>query len=216
MTTHQPKSLVRVLDKPFIEYQIDLLKKKGIGEMVLCIGHLGEQIQDYLRDGRKQGISITYSFENTRLGTGGALRNASNLLHDEFVTIYGDSYLNINYNALMAYFQDNSKIGLMTVYKNHNQHEKSNVSISGGLVRKYSKIRTTGKMVYVDYGAHCFRKNVLKMIPPTGFYPLEDLFQDLVSREELLSYRVYNRFFEIGSRQGICDFEKYVKSMEVN
>lgn len=216
LTRKQPKSLVEFLGKPFIEYQIKLLKSQGIREIVLCIGHLGEKIQEYLGTGKDKGVEISYSVEETRLGTGGALKNAAALLHDEFLTIYGDSYLELDYNGLMSHFLSQNKLAMMTVLKNYNKREMSNTCVADGLVTKYSKTNVSDNMIYVDYGAHCFRKDVLKLMPENGFYPLEKLFPELVQRQELFAYEVYNRFYEIGSPEGIEDFKNHLTAMEVN
>ena len=66
--------MVEILDKPFLAYQLELLRASGIIDIVLCIGHLGIQIMDTFGDGGKFGLHIRYSVEDKPLGTGGALK----------------------------------------------------------------------------------------------------------------------------------------------
>lgn len=139
------------------------------------------------------------------------LKQAESMLDNNFITIYGDSYLFLDFGIIFSYFSKKGKLALMTVYKNHDYHDKSNTSISGGLVTGYSKNGRTSDMVYIDYGAHMFRKQVLELIPGNRYYPLEDLFPVLISQEQLLAFEARERFYEVGSTQGIKDFNEYLR-----
>ena len=211
LTRNQPKSLVKVFGKPFLGYQLELLAKGGIRDIVLCTGHMGEQIESQFGNGKKYGVTIAYSLEDKPLGTAGALKRAEPLLDDPFFTMYGDSYLFLDFRAVIRYFKSLDKLALMTVYENHDRYDRSNTVIEGNLVKRYSKKERTEDMVYIDYGANIFRKEVLRMIPENQFYSLEDLFVRLIEMGELLAFEVKQRFHEIGSPQGLKAFEKYIK-----
>jgi len=211
LTRNRPKSMVKVQGKPFLEYQLELLKRGGITNIVLCIGHMGEQIKSQFGDGEEWGINIKYSSEDKPLGTAGALKKAEALLNDTFFTMYGDSYLFLDFSHIMSYFESQNKLALMTVYKNYDQYDRSNTVVEGNLVRKYSKKEKTEDMVYIDYGTNIFRKEVLKMIPENQFYSLDNLFPSLIEMDELLAFEVRERFYEIGSPQGLKEFEEYMR-----
>lgn len=214
LTRNQPKSMVKALEKPFFEYQLALLKGGGIMDIVLCIGHMGEQIERHFGDGREYGVNIKYSVEDKLLGTAGALKKAEALLNDIFFTMYGDSYLFIDFPAAMRYFKSQNKLALMSVYKNCDQYDRSNTAVEGNLVKKFSKEERTEDIVYIEYGANIFRKEALKMIPENQFYSLDELFPRLIEMEELLAFEVKERFYEIGSRQGLKEFEEYIKGVK--
>jgi len=209
LTINRPKSLVDILGKPFLAYQLELLQAGGITDIVLCIGHLGKQIQDIFGDGSKYGVRIRYSQEDRPLGTAGALKNAESLLDDTFFVMYGDSYLFLDFPKLMAYFVSQNKLGLDTIFKNNDSYDKSNIVIKGNLVTRYSKTEKTKDMIYIDYGAAIFRKEVLQLIPENRFSPVEELFLRLIEREQLLAFEVKERFYEIGSPRGLKDFEEF-------
>ena len=211
LTQKQPKSMINIAGKPFLEHQLDGLRDGGVSNIVLCVGHLGEQIEEHFGDGRKFGVDIVYSSEGDNLlGTAGALKKAEALLDSEFFIMYGDSYLFLDYCALMSYFNEHSKLGLMTVYRNRDLYDKSNVVIEDSLVKVYSKTEKSKDMVYIDYGASILRKNALELIPSNKQYPLEDFSQSLIKRGELLAYEIHHRFYEIGSPQGLKEFEEYI------
>ncbi|MCX5910291.1 MAG: sugar phosphate nucleotidyltransferase, partial [Deltaproteobacteria bacterium] len=154
LTKNRPKSMVQVCGRPFLEYQLDFLKRTGIENIVLCIGYLGEQIESHFGNGRQYGVNISYSHEDKPLGTAGALKNAEALLEDTFFTIYGDSFVNLDFSRVMLSFNHQNKLALMTVYKNNKRFDKSNTEIEGKLVQRYSKKEPTSQTIYIDYGVN--------------------------------------------------------------
>jgi NDP-sugar pyrophosphorylase family protein len=214
LTKSQPKAMLMIQGRPFVEYQIELLRKQGVRNIVMCIGHLGERIESYLGNGGKYGVDIRYSREDVPLGTGGAIKKAEAMLNEEFFTMYGDSYLLLDLSSVYSYFQTKNKLALMTVYQNYDSYDISNTAVSDCLVTRYDKKEKTEDMVYIDYGVHVFRKEALKLIPENCYYPMEDLFAILISQKQLLAYEVNERFYEIGSLQGLQDFGQYVGRAE--
>jgi NDP-sugar pyrophosphorylase family protein len=210
LTKNRPKSMVEVYGRPFIEYQLELLRKGGIDNIILCLGYAGEQIERHCGNGKRYGVNIKYSVEDKLLGTAGALRKAEVLLNDVFFTMYGDSYLFLDFPAAMRNFKSQNNLAQMTVYRNYDRYDRSNTAVEGNLVKKYSKQERTEDMTYIDYGANIFRKEVLRMIPENQFYSLEDLFPCLIEMDELLAFEVNERFYEIGSPQGLKEFTEYV------
>ena len=214
LTKDQPKSMVQISGKPFLEYQLDFLKRQAVRDIILCTGRFKEQVENYFRDGREFGVNMKYSREDKLLGTAGALKKAEPLLNDVFFTMYGDSHLFLDFNRVMSYFESRNKLALMTVYKNYDRYDRSNTVVEGNLVKKFSKKEKTKDMVYIEYGANIFKKEVLRMIPENQFYSLDDLFPRLIEIEELLAFEVGERFYEIGSPQGLREFEEYIKMLK--
>ncbi len=214
LTREKPKSMVEIQGKPFLEYQLYLLGKSGVKNVVLCIGHMGEQIERFFGNGMKYGVNIKYSLEDKPLGTAGAIKEAEALLDDVFFTMYGDSFLCLDFGCVMSYFESQNKPALITVYKNYDRYDRSNVIIEGNLVKRYSKNEKAEDMVYIEYGANIFRKEALKMIPEKQHYSLDDLFPRLIEKNELLAFEVKERFYEIGSPQGLKEFEEHIKGAE--
>ncbi|MFZ2036344.1 MAG: sugar phosphate nucleotidyltransferase [Dehalococcoidales bacterium] len=211
LTKNRPKSLVEIQGKPFLAYQLELLKDHEISDIVLCIGHLGGQIRKAFGDGSNYGVHLTYSLEDEPLGTAGALKNAAPYLNDTFLVIYGDSYLLLDFVKIYAYFLTQQKLSLDTVFRNNDAFDASNIVIRDNMVEGYSKSEKTPDMVYIDCGAVIFHKEVLQLIPEDHFYSLEELFLRLIEKEQLLAFEVKERFYEIGSPQGLKDFEAFIQ-----
>ncbi|MEM3519557.1 MAG: nucleotidyltransferase family protein [Candidatus Hadarchaeales archaeon] len=210
ITERIPKAMVNIRGRPFLEYQINLLKNNGISDIVLCVGYLGEKIKQYFGDGRKFGVNIKYSEEKDLLGTAGALKNAEPLLEDIFFLTYGDAYLILDYKNVMNYFRKFRKLGLMVVYKNFDRYGKSNTVVEGNLVKYYSKKKRVKEMVYIDFGVSVLRKKALEFVPPAKKLDLEFLFQELIKRKQLLAYETTQRFYEIGNPSGLREFRRLV------
>jgi len=96
-----------IAGKPFLHYLVRMLSEKGVERFVFALGYMGEQIEAYFQDGREYGISIVYSYEESPLGTGGAIRNALSKMQEEDVLILNaDTYFDMDYRSL---FQEQSR-----------------------------------------------------------------------------------------------------------
>jgi NDP-sugar pyrophosphorylase family protein len=212
ITRQVPKALVEVSGRPFIDHQLDLLRRNGMRRIVLCVGHLGEQIAAHVGDGAARGLKILYSFDgNKLLGTGGALRRALPLLGEACWVLYGDSYLDIDYQAVFDAFQKSQKLGLMTVLRNGNQWDTSNVVFRNGGLLCYDKRNRIAEMEYIDYGASLFRRAALERIPENQCFDLADLMRSLVRNQGMAGYEVHKRFYEIGSHAGLLETARYLR-----
>ena len=212
LTKKIPKSMMRFEGKPFLEKQLDLLKKNRIFDIVLCVGYKAEQIKKYFGDGKNFGVKIKYSSDKKKLlGTGGALKKAENLLEDSFLVMWGDSYLPFNFQKAIKFFKKSNKPGMMIVFKNLNKYEPSNVEVKNNLVKSYSKKRKTKKMKYIDYGISIYRKEVLKHLPKNQICDLTKLQQALIKKRQLLAYPAEKRFYQIGSPDGLEELKNYIK-----
>jgi NDP-sugar pyrophosphorylase family protein len=204
-----PKSLIPVNGRPFLEYQLELFRRNGIRDVVLCVGHLGDQIKRYIGDGSRFGVDIHYSEEGEALlGTAGAVRNAERFLANEFFLIYGDSFLLLDYQAVTDWFRQRDRLGLMVVYRNHNRLERSNVVVEGDLVRVYDKEGSTPGMEYINYGVSVLRRDAVSLIPPDRPFTQEEFYQLLIEQGELLAFETHQRFYETGSPRGLEEFRR--------
>lgn len=207
-----PKAMVPIHGKPFLEYQIDFLKKNGVKELVLCVGYLSEQIEQFFGDGHTRGVSIRYVYDGkTLLGTAGALKRAEDQLDEDFFVMYGDSYILLDFQEVYSYFRKSQKLALMVVYKNDNKYDTSNVAVENGMVTRYDKKNSSGDLVLIDYGVLVFNKKVLELIPENQVCPLEDIINTLIQKKELAAYETKNRFYEIGSHKGMDEFTQYIQ-----
>jgi MurNAc alpha-1-phosphate uridylyltransferase len=211
ITEEIPKSLIEIAGKPFIYHQLEYLRKQGINSVVLCIGFLGEMIQEFVGDGSRWDMHVSYSPDGpTLLGTGGALRQALPLLGGHFFILYGDSYLPVDFSDVEKTYSASGKKGLMTIMKNQNRWDKSNVEFDAGQIVEYNKTVIRPQMNYIDYGLGILKSTVLQAYPARQSFDLSIVYNDLSLAGQLAGHEVFERFYEIGSHQGIADAQAYL------
>lgn len=205
-----PKSLVDVAGRPFAEHQIELLRSHGLTDLVFLVGHLGEMVCETIGDGSRFGVRVRYVFDGpTAMGTGGAICRALPELGDAFLVLYGDSYLECDYAAVEAMLVSSGRAAVMTVCRNDDQWDRSNVLFEDHQIVSYDKTGTVPGMRHIDYGLGAFRASAFAGREGQAF-DLASLYQTLLSRGELASVEVPTRFYEIGSPAGLAATRDYI------
>ena len=212
LTANTPKCLIEINGQPFVDWQLELLIENGYSDFVFCTSYKSDAVQEYLGDGSDRGARIQYSLDGDKqLGTGGAIQKALPKLGEKFGVIYGDSYLPTNYTAAEHFFLNSGSQALMTVYKNENQFDSSNVQFNDGKLIKYEKGSNSRQMHHIDYGMTFFREGAFRPWQNHSSFDLSEVFHQLATQGELLGFEVFERFYEIGSLQGIEEFSQYLK-----
>jgi NDP-sugar pyrophosphorylase family protein len=220
LTQTIPKALVDLAGRPFIDHQLALLHRNGIRRIVMCLGYLGEMVRDHCGDGGRYGMEIKYSFDGEKLmGTGGAIARARHLLgsqsSDTLWVMYGDSYMDIDYRAVLeAFDQRPDALGLMTVLKNGNRWDTSNVVFRDGTLQKYDKKNRVPEMDYIDYGVALLRHSAVEQIPTDRPFDLAELYTRLVAERRMIGYEVTQRFYEIGTPAALEEARAYIASRD--
>ncbi len=214
ITTTIPKALVEVAGKPFIRHQLAYLKAQGISEVVMCIGYLGEMIEADVGDGSAFGLKVSYSPDGDKLlGTGGALKQALPMLGDAFFVLYGDSFLPIDFTAVERDFISSGKPALMTVLENGSRWDKSNVVYRDHQIVEYNKAQTRPEMMHIDYGLGVMSREVFDQTPDGEAFDLAQIYHELSVAGQLAGHEVHQRFYEIGSFEGLKETEEFLKNL---
>jgi len=210
-----PKALLDVAGKPFIHRQLDNLARQNVGSVVLCVGYLGEMIRDEIGDGSRFGIKVNYSFDGAKLlGTGGALRKALPLLGEAFFVLYGDSFLPVAFAPIAEAFAASGHPALMTVLENAGQWDRSNVLMRDGQLIEYNKTAARPDFTFIDYGLGLIKAEILKVVPDDEAFDLADVYHRLSLAGQLAAYTVHERFYEIGSSDGLKETNDYFKGID--
>lgn len=210
LTKKVPKAILTVAGRPFILHQLEYLRNQGIRNIVICVGHLGDMVKEVVGDGQKLGLNIEFSYDGPELlGTGGAIKRALPLLGDHFFVLYGDSYLPISFHAAEKAWRTSKKPALMTIIRNQNRWDSSNVDFKDGKLMEYNKKHTHSKMIHIDYGLSILSAKIFEEYADTMQLDLSDVFVDLSARSLLAGHEVTKRFYEIGSFSGLKDLEEY-------
>jgi NDP-sugar pyrophosphorylase family protein len=213
LTATIPKAMIELNGEPFIAHQLRLLSSRSIQRVVVCVGYHGDMIRDFVGDGTQFGLHVEFSFDGpVLLGTAGAIRIALPLLGDKFFVVYGDSYLPCDYSAVGRAFLRSGKRGLMTVFLNEGKFDASNLEFRDGQIVHYDKENRTAAMHHIDYGLGAFRADVFDELPEGVPCDLTTVYRRLLSASELAAFEVSERFYEIGSLQGIEETSEYLRN----
>lgn len=214
-----PKALIPVLGKPFAFYQLEWLARQNIDRVVMSVGYRGDKIINALGDGSQFGLQISYADEGDLLrGTGGALRYIADLalLDASFFILYGDSYLPIELAPIWK-ASSNGTFCTMAVMRNQDRWDRSNAVFKDGKVLLYDKAEAdpaAAGMQYIDYGVSVLtREIIMDTLVPGEVADLAPLLKQLSIDGRLRGFEVYQRFYEIGSPQGLDDFEGYLSRL---
>lgn len=215
-----PKALLPIAGKPFATWQLSWLSRSGIDSVVYCVGYLGQQIREHVGDGDPWGLAVRYVDEGDRLrGTAGALRLAGDegVLADDFLVLYGDSWLQIDPAGVLRAARERREPALMTVLRNDGRWDHSNVVLRGTRVARYAKGLTAPppEMRWIDYGLLAFRRAVISERVPAGEPQDLALLCSALADEGLLAgLEVHRRFYEIGSVAGRDELEALLTARE--
>jgi NDP-sugar pyrophosphorylase family protein len=207
-TKDVPKALVDVAGRPFLDYQLELLRAGGVTEVVLCVGYLGSLVEEKIGDGSRHGLVVRYVHDGpVALGTAGALRNALPLLHTRFLVTYGDTLLSVDYRAVADAHEASARPALMTVLENDDRFGSSNAVVENGLVVAYGKSPPPDGADWIDYGLLAFDRG---LVASTQSADLEDELARLASARQLAAFPVEERFHEIGSETALVETTQFV------
>lgn len=191
LTDNIPKPMLTVGGVPILERQILWLKKQGAAEVVLAVGYKKDAIIDYFGDGSHLGVHIEYSFEREGepLGTGGALRNAGELLHgEEFVFTYGDVMTDLDYGLLRRGLEHGRYVAAMAVVPLRSPF--GIVEMGGrGEVQSFKEKPTLGEY-WMNAGVFCFSTKILNILPVRG--SLEAITLEVLASERRLKAVKYS------------------------
>lgn len=211
ITASVPKPMIPVNGKPFLHYQLELLGRFGLRRVLLLVAYLGEQIEAYFGKGASLGMDLVYSYEPEPLGTGGALKNAAAQLDDQFVVLNGDTYLPIDYRALLQSFREKNNSAMIVAYcpatdasSNLLSRLPKNLAISAdGKITAYRK-RDPHGLTHIDAGVLVLRKDVLVTIVPQRKCSLEEeIFPQLIALQRMEAWTTTEAFYDMGTPAGL-------------
>ncbi len=215
-----PKPMITVAGKPFLLHQLELLRDAGIARALLLVAYLGEQIREYFGDGAKFGCDVSYSFEPSLLGTGGALKNAEAQLQDYFVLVNGDTYLAIDYGGLVGKFAEANCSALIVAYEKPAAISQripasflpNNLGVDAkGVVTAYRKRDPEG-LSHIDAGVTVLKKEILAGFVTGQKCSLEEeIYPNLIARGEMRAWVSREPFYDMGSPQGLAALEEKLK-----
>lgn len=182
LTNDIPKPMVKIIDKPVMEYTVNLLKKYGVYDIGVTVNYKADIIKDYFGDGARFGVKLTYFTEETPLGTAGGVKMAEKYLDDNFLVMSGDAFTDINIDKFRGEHLKKGAVATIAVQEVDNPAGFGVVKVEKGFVSEFIEKPeyTTEKLV--NTGIYMLKRDVLQLIPD-GFYDFgRQLFPSLVGK----------------------------------
>jgi dTDP-glucose pyrophosphorylase len=205
LTNDIPKPLLPVGDKTIMEHNVDRLAKFGIDDFWFSVNYLGEKIEDYFGSGEQKNLSISYVWEDTPLGTIGAISKIDDLKHEDILVTNSDILTNLDYEQFYLDFK-NSKADLSIACIPYNVNIPYAVvqKDDNGFIKSFKEKPTY--TYYSNGGIYLMKKSVLSLIPKNSFFNATDLIDKLISKnKKVVSFSLDGYWLDIGKHD---DYKK--------
>jgi len=203
-----PKPMAVILGKPFLEHQLDFLKEQGIDDIILTVHHMADKIKSYFGDGKRCGVNITYSEEETPLGTAGAIKKAEKYIDDTFFVLNGDSYSKLNFNTFLEFHRAKRSNFSMSLAKPRDASHFGGVILDGSKVVEFSE-KSCGEKRLINSGCYIFEPVIFDNIEPGKKVSLErEIFPRLAKEGKVFGYPFDGYFIDVGRPETYSQFKK--------
>ena len=215
LTLTTPKPMVMIHEKPFLAHIIELLRKNGIKNVLILTGYLHEQIEQYFEDGRKFGLSISYSHSSVSDDTGTRIRKARELIEEEFILLYADNYWPLQLRQIYAHYKKMGTQGLVTIYTNEDHYSKNNILVNEkGLVEIYNK--KGGKNLNgVDIGFFILNKKIIDLLPNRNCSFEGIVIPKLIKQRQLAGFLTHHKYYGLSNFERIPAIEDFITEKKV-
>ena len=191
--------MIEIHGKPFLEYNLEMLRQQGFERVVLLLGYMPEVVQDYFGDGHRWGLRIEYSVTPVEDETGRRIKQAGHLLDDCFVLLYCDNYWPMRMQEMWQRFVASGAPAMLTIYTNKDGYTKDSLRVdANGFVAVFDKQRRAPDLKGVEIGYGIFRKELLALLPQENVSFEETLYPALAQSGRLAAYVTDHRYFSVG------------------
>ncbi|HUH18928.1 nucleotidyltransferase family protein [Albibacterium sp.] len=205
LTENTPKPLLKVGDKPIIEYNIDRLVQYGIKNINLSINYLGEQIESYFGNGERNNARISYVCESKPLGTIGSIHLVDNFEHDDILVMNSDLLTNIDFADFYSTFKNSGADMAVAATSYHVDVPYAVLEVDGKNLATSLKEKPR-YTYYSNAGIYFIKKSLLEMIPKGEFFDITELMETLLAKDmKLITYPITGYWLDIGKHE---DFKK--------
>lgn len=194
-----PKSMALVYGRPFLKYVLDNLKKYRFKHIVLAVGHMREQIMDYVGN-EYEGVGITYSIEESLLGTGGGIRQALSFCNDsEVYVLNGDSFLEVDFNAMRDFhLMKSSDVTIATKHMiDFERYGTINIDNISKRILSFNE-KTYQKEGTISGGVYLIKRDILDNIKEEKFSIEKDIFENRSLNLNMYAFETGGYFIDIG------------------
>ncbi len=212
-TDNTPKPLLKIGDKPIIEHNIDRLISYGVDDFWISLRYLGEQLQDYFKDGSHKNIKTEYIWETDPLGTIGAVSQIQNFEHDYILVTNSDILTNLDYeDFFLTFIESGADLSVVTI--------PYDVKIPYAVLETNNNhvLSFKEKPTYTYYsngGIYLIKKKALKLLPKGKHFNATDLMEKLIDKDlKVHSYPLRGYWLDIGKHKDFKQAQEDIKHVK--
>lgn len=219
----RPKPMARLGEKPFLEHQLEFLKRHGVNHLVMCVGYRHQQILEHFGSGDCWGVHIDYSVEAELLGTAGAIKQADQYITGAFFTLNGDTFFDVNLGDFIKFHELNKSmreryVGSIALARVREVGNYGLVCLDRNnrvlrfIEKQESNANDNDGSNWVNAGIYIFEPEILDHIPGGKKVSIErEIFPTLLEAGFVLGgYRAEGAFIDIGTPDGYYKFQAYI------
>lgn len=215
LTNNTPKPLLKVGEKPIIEYNIDRLAKVGVNTVYLSINYLGEQLESYFGDGTEKNISIKYIRENKPLGTIGSVMLVDDFQNEEIIVMNSDLLTNIDFADFYKAFKDADADMAVASVSYH--VDIPYAVLETDETQKVQSLKEKPRYTYFsNAGIYLLKTKILEMIPKDEFYDITTLMDKVIEMDrKLITYPINGYWLDIGRMEDYKKAQEDIKHIQL-
>ena len=197
LTETTPKPLLPLRGKPIIEHVIRGLKKHGVKNIIISIGYRAEQVQEYFGDGKSLGISISYAIEKEPLGTGGAVKLASQNLTNPFFLVWGDNLMDVNFSRMEKEYLSAGVPLIMALTPREDVENFGVAKLEGNRIITFVEKpkREEAPSTFINAGAFIIDPSCLELLPKGKSSLEKDCFEKLAPLGKITAFIHQGQWF---------------------
>ncbi|HJX50720.1 MAG TPA: HAD-IIIA family hydrolase [Candidatus Nanoarchaeia archaeon] len=213
LTDKLPKPMLPIAGKPILEHQINLLRKIGVEDIIICGYYLFDKIKEYFSDGKKFGVNITYCDEKTPLDTGGALKNSEHFIYNTFFVLYGDTMIDLNLKKLLDFHK--RKGGLATIVLHETDHPEDSdlvdIDKNKKIIKFYRKPHKIIKSKLGKSSLYVLEKEIFKFVSSKkhSFHAVD--IPKIIKKKHVYGYVTSEFIKDAGTPNRYREIDKFFK-----
>ena len=211
LTNSIPKPMIPFHGKPFLEYLIKMVRDQGVTDILLLLGYLPDPVVKHFGNGSTLGVQIEYSITPVEDETGQRIRNARDLIHEQFILMYCDNYWPMRWDDMWNRYEQSGLDSQMTVYTNEDGFTRNNLRVGSKLeIEVYDKSRSDPNLSGVDIGFMILQKSALQFLPAGNVSFEATALKRLVDDGKVGAYETAHRYYSIGSLERLDETKRFL------
>lgn len=210
--SQNPKVMVKIDDRPFLDILVGYLKDEGFKRLILCTGYKADDVEKYFSK-NSHGLTIEFSREKEPLGTGGAIKNAKSAIKSNpFVVLNGDSFCRADFQSLLKFHAVQNALATVVLSEVEDRRDFGTITLDSlGRIENYQEKQSKTSSKYVNAGIYCLNQEIFSFMPVEKIFSIErDLFPKLIGKS-FFGFKGNQKFLDIGTPERYEQAKKDLK-----